>query len=189
MHQKDCINAIMTTVSIAKSNNHGKKWTGSEDEHITDAPELTDCHFAQLLKRSEQAVHSRRAVLAAKLHRSSGRSIQECADQLHADIGRTTQAVNNDGRGMQKPPSTKTYTATFSSRNNSNTPKLFKPHQPSPTPELSNIAAICSHIKRNGANMDWIWTQDALVPTMVQYHQGFRAYAFFISTQGCEQLS
>jgi hypothetical protein len=175
----------MTTVSTTQSNNHGKKWTTGEDVHIINAPELTDCHFAQLLKRSEPAVHSRRAVLAAKIHKNSGRSIQECADELHADIDRTTQAVNNDGRGMQKPHTTiKTYPATLSSRHN--TPK---PPKPSPTTELSNIAAICSHIKRNGANMDWIWTQDALVPTMVQYHQGFRAYAFFISTQGCEQLS
>ena len=172
----------MTTASTTESNNHGKKWTVGDDEHITNAPELTDGHFAQLLKRSEQAVQSRRVVLAAKLHRSSGSSIQECADQLHADAGRTTQALNNYGKGIHKATAKPYTTATLSSRSkDAAAPKTLKSQRPST--ELSSIAAICSHIKCNGANMDGIWTQDALVPTLVQYHQGFRAYAFFISSQ------
>ena len=176
------------TSTTAEPNNHGKKWTPGEDEHIMYAPELTDNHFAQLLKRSEQAIQSRRAVLAAKLHKSSGRSVQECADQLHADTGRTTHAVNNDGKGMQKTL-IKPYNVTFSARNDPahQTVKILKtPKRTSPTPpntHPSSIASICSHIKRTDADMDEIWAMDALVPTLVQYHSGFQAYALFIATK------
>ena len=149
------------------ANNHGKKWTQSEDEHIIDAPELPDSHLALLLKRSEQAVQSRRAVLAANLHKSSGWPIPECADKLHADVRRTATAANTDGR-----PRT----------------LAIKPYQPTSAPPTlqhrrTPIATICSHIKRTGGDLDGIWAQEALVPTLVQFHAGFHAYAVFIAKQ------
>jgi hypothetical protein len=61
-----------------------------------------------------------------------------------------------------------------------------------PTPPLkpatSAIGVICSFIKRNAgggggghATMTDLWAQDALVPTLVQYHAGFQAYAAYVN--------
>lgn len=155
-------------------NNHGKKWTESEDEHIKLAPSLPDAHFAQLLKRSEQAVKSRRAVLAVKLHKNGGLSIQECAEQLHADAGRTIMVINNEGRATAQKAAVKPYTTIL--------PRAA-PRATVPTPVPSNIAAICNHIKQRGENFDAVWAQDFLAPTLVQYHAGFKAYAAFISNR------
>lgn len=47
--------------------------------------------------------------------------------------------------------------------------------------QVSPISIVCSFIKRHsGGNMNELWTQEALVPTLVQYHAGFQAYATFV---------
>jgi hypothetical protein len=79
--------------------NHGRKWTREEDEQISGAPQSTDAVFAQTLGRSEHAVQSRRAVLAARMHAATGRSVRECADQLGADAGKTMAATATMLRG------------------------------------------------------------------------------------------
>jgi len=168
-------------------NNHGKKWTTSEDEHIIDKPSLPDFHFAGILRRSEQAVQSRRAVLAAKMHKSSGLSIQECAAKLYADTGRTTVVVNNEAKRTMQKTAVKQYDNTkILTPQKPTTPKPTTartsptPHGPRPHPPTA-IAAICSHIKRTKGDMDGVWAQDTLVPTLVLFHAGFLAYASFIS--------
>ncbi len=160
------------TTTPSTPNNHGKKWTLSEDEHIKDDPGLTDGHLSQLLRRSEQAVQSRRAVLAAKLHKSSGLPIAECAAKLHADVRRTTLAASSH-EVKRTPPAA----------------AGIKPYQPTPAkyqrapPQHrdSSITSICDHIKRTNGDTDGIWAQDALVPTLVQFYAGFRAYATFVT--------
>ena len=79
--------------------NHGQKWTPEEDRQIADAPTAccddnnSDRNLALTLGRSAHAVQSRRAVLAARLHATTGRSIEECAHELGANVARTTAAV------------------------------------------------------------------------------------------------
>ncbi len=161
----------MTAAHPPPPNNHGKKWTMSEDEHITDAPGLTDAHYAQLLRRSEQAVHSRRAVLAAKLHKSSGRPLAECAETLRADVKRTTLAVSS--HDAKRTP----ILACFP---NQPTPAANAKHTP-PRHRDSAIASICDHIKRTNGDIDGIWARDELVPTLVQCYVGVQAYATFVA--------
>jgi hypothetical protein len=50
--------------------------------------------------------------------------------------------------------------------------------------QASPISIVCSFIKRHaGGDMDELWAQDALVPTLVQYHAGFMAYAAFLKAK------
>jgi hypothetical protein len=149
--------------------NHGKKWTTSDDAHITGQPSLPDSHFTRILCRSEQAVQSRRAVLAAKLHKSSGTSIQECAQELCADAMRVEDVVNNETKRAAAKK----------------TPKLHRTSSSSPVarPPPTAVGAICNHIKRTKGDLDGLWAQDALVPTLILFHTGFQAYATFISAE------
>jgi hypothetical protein len=158
-------------ITGASPNNHGKKWTTSEDEHITDQPSLPDSYFTKILCRSEQAVQSRRAVLAAKLHKSSGQTIKECAEKLHADAGRTEAVVNNENKRMPAKQYTKRPTPPASRTS------------PMARPPPTAVAAICNHIKRTKGDLDGVWAQDTLVPTLVLFHAGFQAYATFISAE------
>jgi hypothetical protein len=90
--------AAPTTAAPTPPPNHGRKWTRDEDDQITGAPQLADDHFAQALGRSEHAVQSRRAVLAARMHLASGKSVRECAEQMAADVGRTMTATATVGK-------------------------------------------------------------------------------------------
>lgn len=78
--------------------NHGRKWTREEDEQIAGAPQTADADFAHTLGRSEHAVQSRRAVLAARMHLAGGRSVRECAEQMGADVARTMAATATVGK-------------------------------------------------------------------------------------------
>ena len=182
----------MMTTPVPTSNNHGKKWTPKEDECITAAPEFPNNHFAQILWRSEEAVKCRRAVLAARLHKSSGQSIEQCAEKLHADVERTTMVVKNEGKGVTmkeakntkiKPFKPTTFSARPTATNNNPDAITQAPQRiyTGPTPPSSSILTICDHIKRSGGDIDGIWAQDTLVPTLVQFHSGFQSYALFIS--------
>ena len=97
---------MQSTTTTPQPPNHGRKWTREEDEQISGAPQLADGHFAETLGRSEHAVQSRRAVLAARIHVATGRSVQECADQLGADVGKTAAAtapkLGGDERAAKK---------------------------------------------------------------------------------------
>jgi hypothetical protein len=98
-----------TTTTTPQPPNHGRKWTREEDDQISGAPQSTDTVFAQTLGRSEHAVQSRRAVLAARMHVSTGRSVRECAEQLGADVGKTMAATapklgGGEERTVRKEP-------------------------------------------------------------------------------------
>ncbi len=60
--------------------NHGRRWTHDEDKRIAEAPEHNNEHLALALGRSVHAVECRRAILAARLHTSSGSAVEECAE-------------------------------------------------------------------------------------------------------------
>ena len=142
---------------------HGQKWSREEDNQITDAPTLQDSHFSSTLGRSVHAVQSRRATLAARLHAKGGHTIEECAEQLGADVEKV-MAVQYSPIG--KP---------ISPRKTGGKPKpptIILQHTP--------LNAICNHIKRSRGNINGLWAQDALVPTLVQHYAGFTAYAAYL---------
>ena len=144
---------------------HGQKWSREEDNQIIDAPTLQDSHFSSTLGRSVHAVQSRRATLAARLHAKGGHTIQECAEQLGADVEKTMAA-------QYSPPGKPT-----SPRKSTPLPK---PKTPISILQHTPLTAICNHIKRSRGNINGLWTQDALVPTLVQHYAGFMAYAAYL---------
>jgi hypothetical protein len=162
------LNNHTTGAATCVLTNHGKKWTTSDDAHITGQPSLPDSHFTRILCLSEQAVQSRRAVLAAKLHKNSGTSIQECARELGADAMRVEDVVNNETKRTAAKASTKIHRTSSS---------------PVARPPPTAVGAICNHIKRTKGDLDGLWAQDALVPTLILFHTGFQAYAAFISAE------
>ena len=185
-----------THVQAPQPPNHGRKWSREDDAQINESADFDDDHLALSLGRSAHAVQSRRAVLAARLHVSSGRSVDECAEQLGADAARTAAIVaqeNEDGgarkangRVVEKKRILKPTKAAHDSRH---TPKTFTSRAPPPTAAnirrstpASPIDIICGVIKASGGRgwTDELWTQEALVPTLVQYHSGFWAYAAFV---------
>jgi hypothetical protein len=203
---------MTTTAAIQQPPNHGRKWTHDEDRQISDAPDVIDDHFATTLGRSPHAVQSRRAVIAARMHKTTGNPIEECAAQLGTSSSRVAlilsaegeRANNNTNNRTQKGERKKTLfvNADFNNTNNHHhfrerpaTASSFTsrtsapPHtsilrRPQQQPS-SAIGLICSLIKRGGGgSMHEIWTQEALVPTMVQYHNGFQAYAAFVKGGG-----
>jgi hypothetical protein len=181
--------------------NHGKKWTPTEDEQLTACHCHTDIALAEIMSRSESAVKSRRAVLAAKLHMGNATlSIQECALMMGADVARTTVAVRKYNKTTKvvaskdteenKPKSIIIATAkkaatpksvTYSTRTSLDSAKssdAAKPGFPSTT-----VRTICDYIKRNNGKTTEIWKQDALVPTLIQFHAGFQAYAAYVTKE------
>jgi hypothetical protein len=198
-----------TTTTTPQPPNHGRKWTREEDDQISGAPQSSDTVFAQTLGRSEHAVQSRRAVLAARMHASTGRSVRECAEQLGADVGKTIAATapKLGGGGPTKAREERPEKASvtfkladpravsrsqqrqprappdFSSRrsiNGGGTLRPLPPHSAAHAQPTAAIAAICGFIKRLGGDTTSLWEQDALAPTLVQYHAGFQAYAAFV---------
>jgi hypothetical protein len=187
---------MMTTLT-----NHGKKWTPTEDEQLTACSCHTDSALAEMMSRSESAVKSRRAVLAAKLNMGNGTpSIQECALQMGADVARTTVAVKKYNKSTKVgagkdteehtpksiivatakkavTPKSVTY-STRTSLDSGKTSDATKPGFPSTT-----VRTICNYIKRNNGKTTEIWKQDALVPTLIQFHAGFQAYAAYMTKE------
>lgn len=191
---------------IDAPSNHGKKWTHEEDEHIVKSPCLSDTCIAQFLSRSEHAVKSRRAVMAAKLHsKHNGElSIQQCAQQMGADAARTATAIKIHGasgtkknepsiqpKGKKAPKTVAFSLRTSQARSDSAMfNHNFAATAAAPTtatttapvaPVNASIRAICDYIKSNNGRMGDIWTQDTLVPTLVQYHTGFQAYSAYMT--------
>ncbi len=189
-HYPPPITTMMTPLT-----NHGKKWTPTEDEQLSTCHCHTDIALAEMMSRSESAVKSRRAVLAAKLHMGNGTlSIQECALQMGADVARTTVAVRKYNKTTKTEentpksiivatakkaatPKSVTYSAR-TSLDSGRTSDAAKPGFPSTT-----VRTICDYIKRNNGKTTEIWKQDALVPTLIQFHAGFQAYAAYVTKE------
>jgi hypothetical protein len=181
--------------------NHGKKWTPADDEHLAACHCHNDTFLAEMMSRSESAVKSRRAVLAAKLHvGNSALSIQECALQMGADVARTTVAVRKYDKsnkmgadasggtegGVAKPPKSIVLTAKKTTSPKSVSYSTRTTHDSAKTsdkPASSTVRAICEYIKRNKGKTTEIWKQDALVPTLIQFHAGFQAYAAYVTKE------
>ena len=203
-----------TTAPQQQLRNHGQKWTAEEDLQLKDAPGLDDDHFSLLLGRSTHAVQSRRAMLAARLHATTGRPVVECAEQMCANVTKTLfiaeggdgeermkkkkerqgvldgMRVNGGGQERKKVSiGIDRYSqmnsikprpmASYSARSHAATAPVGVVNVASK--QASPISIVCSFIKRHaGGDMDELWAQDALVPTLVQYHAGFMAYAAFL---------
>ena len=203
-----------TTAPQQQLRNHGQKWTAEEDLQLKDAPGLDDDHFSLLLGRSTHAVQSRRAMLAARLHATTGRPVVECAEQMCANVTKTLfiaeggdgeermkkkkerqgvldgMRVNGGGQERKKVSiGIDRYSqmnsikprpmASYSARSHAATAPVGVVNVASK--QASPISIVCSFIKRHaGGDMDELWAQEALVPTLVQYHAGFMAYAAFL---------
>ena len=208
--QMTSIIATATATPTQPPLNHGRKWTPEEDLNITDTPDLGDEHFAVALGRSTHAVQSRRALLAARLHAASGRPIAECAEQFHASVAKTSLiAAGGEGEERMKKKKGEKHDETDRVRierkkvsvvmDRYNQINAIKPRPASAfstrtraatapigvatiaAKQASPINIVCSFIKRHaGGDMNELWTQEALVPTLVQYHAGFQAYAAFV---------
>jgi hypothetical protein len=184
------------------STNHGKKWTPEEDEKLATCHCHTDIFLADMMARSESAVKSRRAVLAARLLAGNGAlSIQECASLMGADVARTTVAVrkyskitkvSTDG-GVKAPKSidggVKAQKSIVLNAKKTSSPKSvtystrLDSAKTSDKPASSTIRSICEYIKRYNGKTTEIWKQDALVPTLIQFHAGFQAYAAYVTNE------
>ena len=206
-----------TTTAPQQLRNHGQKWTAEEDLQLKDAPGLDDDHFSLLLGRSTHAVQSRRAMLAARLHATTGRPVVECAEQMCANVTKTLfiaeggdgeermkkkkerqgvldgMRVNGGGQERKKVSiGIDRYSqmnsikprpmASYSARSHAATAPVGVVNVASK--QASPISIVCSFIKRHaGGDMDELWAQEALVPTLVQYHAGFMAYAAFLKAK------
>lgn len=210
------IDTTTTTAPQQQLRNHGQKWTAEEDLQLKDAPGLDDDHFSLLLGRSTHAVQSRRAMLAARLHATTGRPVVECAEQMCANVTKTLFiAEGGDGEERMKKKKERQLDgvrvgagggqerkkvsigidrysqmnsikprpmASYSARSHAATAPVGVVNVASK--QASPISIVCSFIKRHaGGDMDELWAQDALVPTLVQYHAGFMAYAAFLKAK------
>lgn len=212
-----------------QGHNHGKRWTAEDDHHILHCPSTrTDAELAQILRRSEQAVKNRRAVLAAKglavdkeagesspfrlpnRNNNNERTVQEPRQSRAATATAGKDHPPRGGpRGEGKPPGRRAPahtpnpgepSAQATTTNHRSFPRhaiiaplpprattTFSPGPPQttrPNALVSAIGAICGHIRGTNGQIDRVWAQDALVPTLVQFHAGFQAYAAYIAEHG-----
>jgi hypothetical protein len=192
--------------------NHGRRWTHDEDKRIAEAPEHNNEHLALALGRSVHAVECRRAILAARLHTSSGSAVEECAELFGVGVEKVKgvlEAKENErveggavkrnesqvkrekkktvhmSKNIENHRQAQQTMTSFTSRPAVQTPPtsiLRRPQQPNHN-SVATISTICGAIKASGGTqtgMRELWTQDTLVPTLVQYYAGFQAYAEFV---------
>ena len=172
--------------------NRWKPWTPEEDSRILDSPEASDANLAIELFRSENAIHCRRAHLAAKMHMQRPEiSIDECATMLLADQGQARTFVEqwksrkstldrfvmNRKRAPEEsreeepvremPRSVKRAHVVH----RSNTPKLYDGHQD------GMLHMICQAIRDEDGQLSHLWNDEDMIPTLIKFYPGFRAYA------------
>ena len=175
--------------------NRWKPWTPEEDSRILDNPEASDSSLAIELFRSENAIHCRRAHLAAKMHMmrpeipldqcatmvladqdqtklylDQWRSRKNTMDRFVANCKRTAERTAEEAREEEPcEPSrsfkrTRTVHRTYTSQSqNANAQSMFH--------------MICQAIREEDGRLSHLWNDEDMLPTLIQFYPGFRAYA------------
>lgn len=159
-----------------------------------DNPEASDSSLAMELFRTDNAIHCRRAHLAAKMHMQRPEiSVDECAAMLLADQGQAKQfveqwrsrkstidrfvtsrkrAAEETREEEPREPARGFRARTLPARN---TPVVsMQSTEPKPMVEI-----ICRAIREEEGRLSNLWNDVDMVPTLVKYYPGFRAYAEF----------
>jgi len=180
--------------NLVRVDNRWKPWTPEEDSRILENPEASDETLAERLYRTENAIHCRRAHLAAKMHMQRPEiSIDECAAMLLADQTQARQFVEQwrsrkntldrfvlsrkrsaDEHHEEEPPR-----ACFKPRPALAAPGAPKSHASSmhAAQEEPMIGMICEAIREEEGQLSHLWNDHSMLPTLVKYYAGFRAYA------------
>ena len=170
--------------------NRWKPWTPEEDGKILDNPESSDTSLALELFRSENAIHCRRAHLAAKMHMQRPEiSVEECATMLLADQVQAKgfveqwksrkstldRFVQNRKRGPEE----------IREEESPVPPRSYKQARVAPRTHIhsSHISeermmdVICMAIRDEEGQLSHLWNDLDMVPTLIKHYPGFRAYA------------
>jgi hypothetical protein len=174
--------------------NRWKQWTSEEDDKILHNPETSNTLLASELHRTENAIRYRRAHLAAKMHlRFPNIKTEECASMLVADHAQVMDYLEqwkakgvtfdrfllNRKRGAddereEEPPMR-------------DPPRILKPRvglmsmrQEVPDHSEGMIGSICQAIRDEEGQLSHLWNDPDMIPVLIRFYPGFRAYAEFI---------
>lgn len=167
--------------------NRFKVWLPEEDERIFDSPGTSDEAFAREFHRTEHAVRCRRANLAVKMHMQHREiPLAECAASLRADPGqahdylaewqnRTSTVerfIQSRKRGAEEAPDQDEDPPPRASKS-----RAGGAREPVRPPKAPSIDTVCAAIRDEEGQLSHLWNDEDMVPTLVQFYQGFRAYA------------
>jgi hypothetical protein len=171
--------------------NRWKPWTPEEDSRILDNPEASDTSLAVELFRTENAIHCRRAHLAAKMHMQRPEvSVEECAGMLLADQVQAKQFVDqwrsrkntldrfvtNRKRSAEESREEEVREAARSLKPKS-LPSRTHVQPMSTSSEDHMIDIIAMAIRDEDGQISHLWNDSDMLPTLIRHYQGFRAYA------------
>lgn len=174
--------------------NRWKPWTPEEDSRILDNPEASDSSLAMELFRSENAIHCRRAHLAAKMHMQRPEiSLDQCAAMVLADQDQAKlfldqwrsrkntldRFVANRKRTAEEAREEEPHEAArgFKRRN---VEARVAPAATMHTALDANdrmIDTICMAIRDEEGQLSHLWNDADMLPTLIKYYPGFRAFA------------
>jgi hypothetical protein len=174
--------------------NRWKPWTPEEDSRILDNPEASDSSLAMELFRSENAIHCRRAHLAAKMHMMRPEiPVDQCAAMVLADQDQTKLYLDqwrSRKNTMDRFVANRKRTAEEAREEEAHEPaRGFKRRTVEPrgipaasmhTTSDSNdkmIDTICMAIRDEEGQLSHLWNDLDMVPTLIKYYPGFLAYA------------
>ena len=183
-----------STALDQRMDNRWKPWTPEEDSRILDNPEASDSSLAMELFRSENAIHCRRAHLAAKMHMQRPEiSLDQCASMVLADQDQAKlfldqwrsrkntldRFVTNRKRTAEEAREEEPSEAPRGFKTRMVTPRVA-PATGMPT-ALNNkdkmIDTICTAIRDEDGQLSHLWNDADMLPTLIKYYPGFRAYA------------
>ena len=177
---------------VSPMDNRWKPWTSEEDDRILESPDIRNSLLAEELHRSENAIRYRRAHLAAKMHlHFPNLKPEECAHMLAADRGQVMdyldqwkarestfdRFVMNRKRGPEEERD--------DDGGSKDAPRISKP-RPSPAgntdktlgnPVDTMVGTICRAIQDEEGQISHLWNDPDMVPTLIKFYPGFRAYA------------
>jgi hypothetical protein len=171
--------------------NRWKPWTPEEDNRILDNPEATDTSLAVELFRTENAIHCRRAHLAAKMHMQRPEiSVEECAGMLLADHGQAKQFVDqwrsrkctldrfvtNRKRAAEEPREEDVREPPRSFKTRAVASRVHVPTTTNSS-EDNMIDVISMAIRDEEGQLSHLWNDADMLPTLIKHYAGFRAYA------------
>jgi hypothetical protein len=171
--------------------NRWKPWTPEEDSRILDNPEASDSSLAIELFRTENAIHCRRAHLAAKMHMQRPEiSIDECATMLLADQGQARGFVEQwksrkstlDRFVMSRkrlPEESREEEPREPTRSFKRARSVHRFHtmQSPDTHADGMFNMICQAIREEDGHLSHLWNDEDMLPALIKYYPGFRAYA------------
>jgi hypothetical protein len=171
--------------------NRWKPWTPEEDARILDNPEASDSSLAMELFRSENAIHCRRAHLAAKMHMQRPEiSLDQCAAMVLADQDQAKLFLDQwRSRKNTLDRFVTNRKRTAEEAREEEPPRGFKSRtvgtRVSPAVGMHTtldsddrmIDTICMAIRDEEGQLSHLWNDTDMVPTLIKHYSGFRAYA------------